>query len=196
MPDTIRLVIAWTCVAVFIASAIITLLALLGVIRLPHQKYLNRLFTVIIVAIVGTCASFFKDFISSGTNEVATTNLPTHKGDYSDTNDVSTTVSTNSLQENGWIGFKHSGSGYVAKFFVKWNEDSEPRSWRSGEQTKGYSYQFPLKGNAREIKITAQAKNGSLLDPWNNIFTLELTNGPPNKTYEVGGDRRRATKVD
>jgi len=77
MPDTIRLVIAWTCAAVFVATAIITILALLGVIKLPDPKYLNRLFTIIIVAVVGTCASFFKDFLkvpdSAGNQPVADT---------------------------------------------------------------------------------------------------------------------------
>ena len=70
MLDTIRLVIAWTCVAVFITSAIITILALLRVIRLPNERYLNRLFAVIILAVVGTCASFFQEFLHSGAGTI------------------------------------------------------------------------------------------------------------------------------
>jgi len=55
----IQLVIAWTCVGVFVATAIITLLALVGVIRLAEKKYLDRLFKVLILEIVGVCIGIF-----------------------------------------------------------------------------------------------------------------------------------------
>ena len=112
MPDTIRLVIAWTCVGVFVASALITILALLGVIRLPDPKYLNRLFTVIIVAIVGTCAGFFKEFISSGTTPAVITSA-TNEATPVVTKPVTNAVVSGVIKpvpEKGWIGFKHSGA--------------------------------------------------------------------------------------
>jgi len=175
MPDTIRLVIAWTCVAVFVVSALITFLALLRVIRLPDPKYLNRLFTIIVVAIVGTCAGFFKDFLSSGTSPAVTKPV---------TNAVVSGV-IKPAPARGWVGFKHSGA-YVAKFYVDWKEDGQPKSWKSGNQTAGYSDVIWLNGNVSEIRITAQAATGLAWDPWATIFKLE-TNGPPNTTYMARG---------
>lgn len=55
----IQLVIAWTCVGVFVATAAITLLALVGVIRLAEKKYLDRLFKVLVLEIVGVCIAIF-----------------------------------------------------------------------------------------------------------------------------------------
>ena len=55
----IQLVIAWTCVGVFVATAAITLLALVGVIRLAEKKYLDRLFKVLVLEIVGVCIAVF-----------------------------------------------------------------------------------------------------------------------------------------
>ena len=182
MPDTIRLVIAWTCVAVFVASALITILALLGVIRLPDPKYLNRLFTVIIVAIVGTCAGFFKDFLSSGTSPIVTKPV---------TNAV-VPGAVKPVPEKGWVGFKNTGA-YVAKFYVNWKENGQPQSWASGEKAVGQSGVVSLSGSVSDIKINAQAHTGF---KWATIFTLELTNGPPNETYVVQGttlDRKWTT---
>ena len=173
MLDTIRLVIAWTCVAVFIASAIITILALLRVLRLPNKRYLNRLFAIIIVAVVGTCASFFQEFIHSG---AGTTDKKAKAG----------AIDKKAAPETSWIGFKHSGA-YVAKFYLNWTEDGQPKSWSSGSKTAGYSEVIFLKANAREIKISAQAATGLVWDPWGTIFKLALTNGPPNKVYVAQG---------
>lgn len=212
MPDIIRLVIAWTCVAVFVVSAIITILALLGVIRLPDPKYLNRLFTVLIVAIVGTCASFFKEFISPGTN-TAIVQPGTNEGgtvvtkpDSNKTGPIVIKVRTNAtvpvvlnlprtnaivagaakpVPEKGWVGFKHSGA-YVAKFYVNWKEDGQPKSWKSGNKTAGYSEVIWLNGNVSDIKITAQAATGLVWNRWATIFKLE-TNRPPNRTYVARG---------
>jgi hypothetical protein len=219
MLDTIRLVIAWTCVAVFVATAIITILALVGKIRLPDPKYLNRLFTIIIVAVVGTCASFFKEFISSGTspavvqpatNEASpvvtkpVTNAVVPVAAKPRTNGVVPVVIkqprtneffpgvTKPVPEKGWVGFKNSGA-YVAKFYVNWKVDGQPQSWASGEKAVGQSGVVSLNGNVSDIKINAQAHTGF---KWATIFTLELTNGPPNKTYVVQGttlDRRWTT---
>lgn len=55
----IQLVIAWTCVGVFVATAGITLLALVRVIRLAEKKYLDRLFKALILEIVGVCIGIF-----------------------------------------------------------------------------------------------------------------------------------------
>ena len=88
-------------------------------------------------------------------------------------------------RDDGWIGFKHSGA-YVAKFFMNWKEGNESKSWKSGEKTAGYSNVIPLRGNAHEITITAQAKTGLVWQPWGTIFKLRL-DGPPNKVYVVKG---------
>jgi hypothetical protein len=156
-------------------------------IRLPDPKYLNRLFTIIIVAIVGTCASFFKEFVSPRTSPVVI---------QSDTNKASPVVLpflTNQptpnplipVPEKGWIGFRHSG-GYVAKFYVNWKENGQPKSWKSGNKTAGYSDVVWLNGNVSEVKITAQAATGIAWDAWATIFKLE-TNVPPNKTFVAQG---------
>jgi len=85
-------------------------------------------------------------------------------------------------RDEGFIGFKHSGA-YVAKFFMNWTEDGQPRSWSSGKKTAGYSKVIRLKGNAREITITAQADTGL---GWVTIFRLKLDE-PPNTVYVVKG---------
>jgi hypothetical protein len=85
-------------------------------------------------------------------------------------------------EHEGFIGFKHSGA-YVAKFFINWTEDGQPRSWSSGKKTAGYSKVIRLKGNAREITITAQADTGL---GWATIFRLKLDE-PPNAVYVVKG---------
>ena len=59
----IRLVIAWSCIGVFIATAIVTLLALVKVIELADKKYLDRLFTVLILEVVGIAVGVFAGFV-------------------------------------------------------------------------------------------------------------------------------------
>jgi hypothetical protein len=58
-----KLVIAWTCVGVFIATAVITLLALVRVIALAERKYLDRLFKLLVVEIVIVCVAFFGNWL-------------------------------------------------------------------------------------------------------------------------------------
>lgn len=240
MPETIRIVIAWTCVGVFIASSIITLLALVRVIRLPNPKYLSRLFTVIIVAIVGNCATIFQEYVSPGggitnTNSVSTTEgmvstgtdpvkpsvvaksaeLAAVRAGTVRTNVVARAeeltkkggasakpivvakveapalkgggaIATNAALPGGWLGFRHSGA-YVAKFYLSWVEDGQPKSWSSGRKTAGYSDVIQLKESAREIKLAAQAATGLVWSPWGTIFSLDLTNGPPNKFFVAQG---------
>lgn len=55
----IQLVIAWTCVGVFVATALLTLLAVGGLIKLAEKKYTDRLFKVLVVEIVGICLAVF-----------------------------------------------------------------------------------------------------------------------------------------
>ncbi len=55
----IQLVVAWTCVGIFIATAVITLLALVRVIRLAEKKYLDRLFKALILEVVAICLGIF-----------------------------------------------------------------------------------------------------------------------------------------
>lgn len=55
----IQLTIAWTCVGVFVATAVITLLALLGIIKLADKKYLDRLVKVLIVQVCIACVGMF-----------------------------------------------------------------------------------------------------------------------------------------
>lgn len=59
MPEIMKLTIAWTCVGVFIATAVITLLALVRVIKLAEARYLNRLFGLLVVEIVALCVTYF-----------------------------------------------------------------------------------------------------------------------------------------
>ena len=83
---------------------------------------------------------------------------------------------------HGWIGFKHSGA-YIAKFYMNWKEGNQPKSWSSGKKGVGYLDKIELKGNARDINITAQVDTGF---GWHNIYKLKL-DGPPNKFYVVRG---------
>ncbi len=55
----IQLVIAWTCVGVFVATAALTLLAVAGLIKLAEKKYTDRLFKVLLVEIVAICLAVF-----------------------------------------------------------------------------------------------------------------------------------------
>ncbi|MGH6925886.1 MAG: hypothetical protein ACRED5_19345 [Propylenella sp.] len=50
-------VVGWTIVLAFIATTIVTLLSLAGVIKLANRKYLDRLFVVLVIEIVA--AGFF-----------------------------------------------------------------------------------------------------------------------------------------
>lgn len=55
----IQLTIAWTCVGIFIATAIITLLALIGMLKLADKKYLDRLVKVLIGEVCAACIAMF-----------------------------------------------------------------------------------------------------------------------------------------
>ena len=65
MDEMMKLVIGWTCVGVFIATAIITLLALVGAIRLAAPSYLKRLFGLLIAEIVIVCVGWFAGALKS-----------------------------------------------------------------------------------------------------------------------------------
>jgi hypothetical protein len=59
----LRLVLGWTCVGVFIATAIITLLALVKIIKLADKKYLDRLFAILIVEVIVVGVGAFTGFV-------------------------------------------------------------------------------------------------------------------------------------
>lgn len=61
----IQQAIAWTCVGVFAATAVITLLAITNVIALADKKYRDKLFRVLVVEIVVICVGFFAGLIKS-----------------------------------------------------------------------------------------------------------------------------------
>jgi len=61
----INLVILWCCVGVFVATAIITLLALTKVLELADKKYLDILFKTLIVEIVIVGVGMFSGFVES-----------------------------------------------------------------------------------------------------------------------------------
>lgn len=67
----IKLAISWICVGVFAATAVITLLALIRVLKLADRKYLDRLFGVLIVEVVVICVGVFSGYVDSP-NEVET----------------------------------------------------------------------------------------------------------------------------
>ena len=54
-----KLVIQWTCVGVFVMTAVITLLAITNIIKLADKKYRDRLFGLLIVEVVAACVGFF-----------------------------------------------------------------------------------------------------------------------------------------
>lgn len=117
--------------------------------------------------------AFLKD------NVMATMGFTT---DYTETESV--------LYPNGFVRLKHSGA-YVAKFYVNWEEgntkgDFEARSWESGKQTAGYSNQVNLPGDARNVRLRAEAATGLAWSPWGEIFNQALA-GPDNKTYRATG---------
>lgn len=59
----IQLTIAWTCVGIFIATALLTLLALVGVIKLAEKKYLDRLFKVLVLEVCTVCVGMFTGYV-------------------------------------------------------------------------------------------------------------------------------------
>lgn len=64
----IKDVILWTCVCVFIATSLITLLALIKVIKLAEEIYLRRLFYALVLEIVAISVWGFADVIKGGEN--------------------------------------------------------------------------------------------------------------------------------
>lgn len=97
---------------------------------------------------------------------------------------------------NGFIRLRHSGA-YVARFKVSWEEPDESgkyvsRSWSSGQETAGYTHQVDLPGDARKVKIRAEAATGLAWDPWGEVLNVTL-DGPDQKGYRITGttlDRR------
>jgi hypothetical protein len=73
-------VLTWACVAVFIATAIVTLLALIGRMRLGggdgsrHDFYLKALFGALILEVVGISVTAYASSIKSSTQLLDATN--------------------------------------------------------------------------------------------------------------------------
>jgi hypothetical protein len=65
---SIKSTILWTCVIVFIATSIITLMALVKIIRLAEDVYLKRLFYALILEIVAISVWGFGDVIKGGSS--------------------------------------------------------------------------------------------------------------------------------
>ncbi len=92
---------------------------------------------------------------------------------------------------NGFVRVAHAGA-YVAKFQVTWVEPDANgqytvnKQWESGEKTAGYSQQIDLPGDAKGVRIKAQAATGLVWDPWGEIMNIAL-DGPDNKTYRATG---------
>ena len=70
------IVVVWTCVVVFLATAIITLAALVGWIRClgggdcnSHHYYLKRLFGALIIEIAGVSVAAYAEAFSSNDRE-------------------------------------------------------------------------------------------------------------------------------
>ena len=86
-------ILIWTATLVFVASALITVLALIGVITLgggngdKHNYYLNRLVNVLMVEIVVVSVGAFANYVQTesdfseliGTAQVSTQNTSTQE---------------------------------------------------------------------------------------------------------------------
>src|SRR5690242_18446164 len=78
-------VLLWVCVAVFCATAIVTLLALIGVVRLgggssqDHSYYMRRLFHALILEIVVTVVAFFGGYLKRTLPRIAVPPVATIK---------------------------------------------------------------------------------------------------------------------
>lgn len=101
-------------------------------------------------------------------------------------------VETNCVSyPNGFVKVWHDG-GYVAKFRVSWQEPSGVgdkmvnKTFESGEQTAGYTKSVAIPGDAKSVKIYAEAATGLVWSPWGEIMNVER-NGPDNKTYRAYG---------
>ncbi len=81
--------------------------------------------------------------------------------------------------KDGELVLKHTG-GYVAKFFVDWEEVSyvdgvehrEPKSWEfnGASRTSGFEAHIPLKGNVRNLNVKAIEATGLVWEPWRTVY--------------------------
>ncbi len=60
----IELAIAWTLVGAFIFTVVITLLSLVGWLKIPDKKQQNKLFYILIVQVTVICVSHFGKFLN------------------------------------------------------------------------------------------------------------------------------------
>jgi len=75
--STIVQVIAWTCVMLFVATSLVTVLALLGKVRLGggdgsrHHYYLRQLFLVLLVEVAGISISVYAAYLNPAEDRIA-----------------------------------------------------------------------------------------------------------------------------
>lgn len=110
-------------------------------------------------------------------NEMATVN---RKAEYIET--------INTEYASGKIVLKHTG-GYVAKFYVDWEEVSfdkdgkqtnVKKSWaKNGDNlTAPFNTEISLPGNATNIHIKATEKTGLVWEPWRTVIDQSVGNSP------------------
>lgn len=102
------------------------------------------------------------------------------------------TTSETTEVPSAYIKLEHAG-GYVARFNVSWSVPNADATgyvpgagFRSGEVTAGWTHTVDMPGDARDVRIHAEAKTLLAWDPWGEIINLTL-GAPSNKTYRVSG---------
>lgn len=65
--EIIKVILGYSFLAFFIATGLITLLALVGIVKLVERKFLNRLFVTLVVEIVGIGLAAVSGFLSLDT---------------------------------------------------------------------------------------------------------------------------------
>lgn len=95
-------------------------------------------------------------------------------------------VETNCTEyPNGFVKVRHEG-GYVARWMVTWMANNLPGVWASGNVTAPYQKTINLPGDAKQVRIYAEAMTGLVWDPWREAISKTET-GPTNKCYKIYG---------
>ncbi|PVW16505.1 thiol-activated cytolysin family protein [Marixanthomonas spongiae] len=87
---------------------------------------------------------------------------------------------------NLYVKLNHAGA-YVAKFFLDYTVEGQPKKWESGEKTAGWTQTVNLPYNAKNIRLNAVAATGLVWDPWGEIIKKTLNGNDVNKCYKVVG---------
>lgn len=99
--------------------------------------------------------------------------------------------------KNGELVLQHKG-GYIAKFFVTWDEISydengkaiyTPKAWEyNGKgRTAGFKTSIPLKGNVRNLNVKIIEKTGLVWEPWRTVYEKYDLPLVKNRTIKVWG---------